>query len=92
MTNDEGRKTNSGRSLREAFGIPHSLVFVVRRSSFVVDAHIRATCSDEGSAQQYQGSFRYGTVARAGSGGGGSDIPAASTASFHAARNSSLRG
>src|SRR5260221_114343 len=26
--------------------------------------HIRATCSAFGSAQQYQGSFRYGTVAR----------------------------
>src|SRR5262249_55192171 len=29
-----------------------------------VGVHTRATCSELGSAQQYQGSFRYGTVAR----------------------------
>src|SRR5205807_9377459 len=34
------------------------------RTQNVLFLHTRATCSVFGSAQQYQGSFRYGTVAR----------------------------
>src|ERR671923_2854070 len=52
------------------------------------DDYTRATCSALGSAQQYQGSFKYGTLARLRIGRGeGRTRPAASRAASRTAPN-----
>src|SRR5215204_4607445 len=72
---------------------PQLIAGRMREDQYPCHRYIRATCSVLGSAQQYQGSFRYGTAARDSSGGrDGGTMPAASCAISHTCAKTSSRG